>query len=93
MYLSIYEYLAKGIEPCGIHTIDMIMDNKIDFSKVLKVAMDKKKLTQLEFSNKLGIRQSQISNWLNKKSLPGYYSIRQICLTLDISADELLELN
>jgi transcriptional regulator with XRE-family HTH domain len=71
----------------------MFMDNKIDFSRVLKTAMEKKKLTQLAFSRKLGIRQSQISNWLNKKSLPGYYSIRQICIILDISADELLELS
>jgi transcriptional regulator with XRE-family HTH domain len=55
--------------------------------------MEKKGYTQLEFSKKLGIRQSQISNWLNKKSLPGYYSIRLISLILEISADELLELN
>jgi transcriptional regulator with XRE-family HTH domain len=71
----------------------MAMENKNDFSKILKTAMAKKKLTQSEFSKKLGIRQSQISNWLNKKSLPGYYSIRQICIILGVSADELLELN
>jgi len=69
------------------------MENKTDFALVLKNAMGKKSLTQLEFSKKLGIRQSQISNWLNKKSLPGYYSIRQICIVLGISSDELLELN
>jgi transcriptional regulator with XRE-family HTH domain len=71
----------------------MDMENKSYFSKILRTAMEKKKLTQSEFSKKLGIRQSQISNWLNKKSLPGYYSIRQICIILGISADELLELN
>jgi transcriptional regulator with XRE-family HTH domain len=71
----------------------MVMENRNDFSKILKIAMDKKNFNQLEFSKKLGIRQSQISNWLNKKSLPGYYSIRQICIILEISADELLELN
>jgi len=55
--------------------------------------MEKNNLNQLELSELLGIRQSQISNWLNAKSLPGYYSIRVLCEKLKVSADCLLEIN
>jgi transcriptional regulator with XRE-family HTH domain len=69
------------------------MEQTINFKRILKNAMKKKGLNQLTFAKLLGVRQSQVSNWLNGKSLPGYYSVRQICIVLNISADELLELN
>lgn len=50
-------------------------------------------LNQMEVSEMLGVRQSQVSNWINGKSLPGYYSIKMICEKLKVSADFLLEIN
>ena len=60
------------------------------FDKILKELMKNKGLNQLQLAGLLGIRQSQISNWLNGKSLPGYYSIKLLCEKLKVSADTLL---
>jgi len=69
-----------------------IKSMNINFPKILKDVMEKNNLNQLQLSEILGIRQSQISNWLNAKSLPGYYSIRVLCEKLSVSADDLLEI-
>ncbi len=61
--------------------IDILKDIMIDFN-----------LNQTEFAKKLGIKQSQISEWLSGKSKPGYDSIKAICLALGISADRVLGL-
>lgn len=65
---------------------------KINFGKILGEIMKKRGLNQLELAHLLGIRQSQISNWLNGKSLPGYYSLKIICEKLETSANVLLEM-
>ena len=62
------------------------------FFEILKEIMKAKGINQLELANLLGVRQSQVSNWLNRKSLPGYYSIRMMCIKLNVSSDYLLEL-
>ena len=67
-------------------------DMEINFPTILKDLMDQKKLNQLQLSEVLGIRQSQISNWLNGKSLPGYYSIRILCQKMNLNANQILEL-
>jgi len=60
------------------------------FDKILKELMKNHRLNQLQLAELLGVRQSQISNWLNGKSLPGYYSIKLLCEKLKVSANELL---
>ena len=69
-----------------------LINMKINFSKILRDVMEQNTLNQLQMAEMLGVRQSQVSNWLNGKSLPGYYSIRMICTKLNVSADYLLEL-
>lgn len=61
-----------------------------NFSQILSKIMMERNLNQLELAKMLGIRQSQISNWLNEKSHPGYYSIKILCEKLKVSADFLL---
>jgi len=61
----------------------------MNFAVVLKNIMTTRKLNQLELAEILGIRQSQISNWLNSKSLPGYYSIKMMCEKLGIEPNYL----
>ena len=68
--------------------LKIVMDN---FGKILRDIMEKKGLSQLGLSKLLGIRQSQISNWINNKSLPGYYSLKLLCEKLKVSADNLLD--
>ena len=54
--------------------------------------MEERKLNQLTLARILGCRQSQISNWLNEKTVPGYHSIILLCRKLNVSADLLLGL-
>ena len=61
------------------------------FDKVLREIMKQRDFNQLQLAELLGIRQSQISNWLNGKSLPGYYSLKLLCDKLKVSADSLLQ--
>lgn len=49
-------------------------------------------LNQSQLASKLGLKQSQVSEWLKDKSKPGYNNIKLICQTLEISADRLLGL-
>lgn len=65
----------------------------INFGKIMQDIMTASNLNQMEVSEMLGVRQSQVSNWINGKSLPGYYSIKMICEKLKVSADFLLEIN
>ena len=65
---------------------------EINFSNIVKEIMEQRKLNQLQLSDILGIRQSQISNWLNGKSLPGYYSIKTLCEKLGVTANYLLDI-
>ena len=62
--------------------VDILKDMMIDFN-----------LNQSQLAEKIGLKQSQISEWLKGKSKPGYDSIKAICIALGISADRLLGLD
>ena len=64
----------------------------MEFIDILKDIMIEKNLNQTQLANLIGIKQSQISEWLKGKSKPGYDSLKSICIALDISADEILGL-
>ena len=68
-----------------------LAQNSTMFSTTLRQLMKEKKLNQLQLAEILQIRQSQISNWLNGKSLPGYYSLKLICEKLGVTAEQLLQ--
>lgn len=65
----------------------------MDFIEILKEIMIDYDLNQSKFAQKVGVKQSQVSEWLSGKSKPGYDSIKAICIALDLSADRLLGLN
>ena len=65
----------------------------MDFIDTLKDIMIDFNLNQTQLAEKIGFKQSQVSEWLKGKSKPGYDSIKAICLALDIFADRLLGLN
>ncbi len=62
----------------------------MDFIDILKDIMIDYNLNQSQLASKIGLKQSQISEWLKGKSKPGYDNLKAICLALDISADRLL---
>lgn len=53
--------------------------------------LDKRGMTQLEFSKKTGISQSTISDWRRKGTNPSADKIMIICEVLDVSPYELLQ--
>ena len=62
----------------------------MEFSKILKSIMLEKALNQVQLAQKIGVKQSQVSEWLKGKSKPGYDNLKAMCVALDISADRLL---
>lgn len=63
---------------------------KLSFSEILQEIMFEKSLTQVAVAEKIGVKQSQVSEWLKGKSKPGYDSLKAICENLGISADRIL---
>lgn len=63
----------------------------MEFTKILKDLMRiNNNLTQTELAKKIGLKPSQVCEWLNGKSKPGYDSLKALALALDVSADVLL---
>ena len=59
------------------------------FREILKELMKSKNYNQLFLARKMGIRQSQVSNWLHGKSLPSYESTMLLCSTFSIDPNTL----
>ncbi len=65
----------------------------MEFKDILRELLDEYELTQTAFANIIGVKQSQISEWLKGKAKPGYDNIKAILLNFDISAEFLLGIN
>lgn len=63
-----------------------------NFKDILKDFLIDKNLTQTEFAKVVGIKQSQVSEWLSGKAKPGYDMLKQISQAFNISADYFLGL-
>ena len=61
-----------------------------NFAEILKGLMKERNMIQVELADALGVRQSQVSNWVASKSLPGYKSLKRLSEFFGISADKLL---
>ena len=61
------------------------------FSKALEKLMKERGLNQTQIADILGVRQSQISNWLNGKSQPTYGSIDLLRKKMKIEVASLFE--
>ena len=64
----------------------------MDFIEILKDIMVEYNLNQSQLAKMIGVKQSQISEWLKGKSKPGYDNLKSICIALGISGDRLLGL-
>ena len=63
----------------------------MEFTKILKDLMKiNNNISQTELAKKMGLKPSQICEWLNGKSKPGYDSLKALALALNVSADVLL---
>lgn len=61
-----------------------------DFSEILKDFMSENNLTQVAFAQIIGVKQSQVSEWLKGKAKPGYDTLKTMALAFNISADYFL---
>ena len=57
-----------------------------EFKEILKDFLQEKNLTQVAFAKKIGVKQSQVSEWLNGKAKTGYDILKSISLSFNISA-------
>lgn len=63
-----------------------------EFNEILRDFLKENDLSQVKFAGIVGIKQSQVSEWLKGKAKPGYDTLKQICLAFDIPADFFLGL-
>ena len=61
-----------------------------NFSEILKDFLAENNLTQVTFAKTVGVKQSQVSEWLKGKAKPGYDTIKTMALAFNISADYFL---
>lgn len=60
------------------------------FDEILKEFLLIKNLTQTAFALAIGVKQSQVSEWLKGKAKPGYDTLKRISLAFNVSADYFL---
>ena len=61
-----------------------------EFKTILCEFLKEYSLTQQQFANKIGVKQSQVSEWLKGKAKPGYDTLKSMATAFDISADYFL---
>lgn len=64
----------------------------MSFYEKLKAARKDAGLTQKQFADMLGVYQKDISRWETGEVSPSIETLKEICIQLKTSADELLEL-
>ncbi|MBQ3220424.1 MAG: helix-turn-helix transcriptional regulator [Clostridia bacterium] len=61
--------------------------NGLEFRDILKNFLKENDLTQTKFASIVGIKQSQVSEWLKGKAKPGYDILKQMSKAFGVSAD------
>lgn len=65
----------------------------MEFTYILKNILILNGFSQKEFAKIIGVKQSQVSEWLKGKAKPGYDSLKAMVLNLpNVTANELLGL-
>ena len=63
---------------------------EFDFKEILKDFLEENNLTQVAFAKTIGVKQSQVSEWLKGKAKPGYDILKRMAIAYEISADYFL---
>ena len=61
------------------------------FQRMLAELMTENKISQQDLAEAIGVRQSQISNYLSGKCLPSYYQIQALSNFFNVSADQIVD--
>ncbi len=62
----------------------------LSFEEILEEFLINNNLTQTAFANAVGVKQSQVSEWLKGKAKPGYDILKRMSLAFGVSADYFL---
>ncbi|MBQ8308315.1 MAG: helix-turn-helix transcriptional regulator [Clostridia bacterium] len=62
----------------------------LEFKEILTNFLKENELSQTKFARMVGVKQSQVSEWLSGKAKPSYDLLKQISLAFGISADYFL---
>lgn len=60
------------------------------FTGRLKEALEKKKMSKIEFAKQMNVTPTSVSHWLNDGRTPNAYYLNKMCDVLKVSADYLL---
>ncbi|MBO5304805.1 MAG: helix-turn-helix transcriptional regulator [Clostridia bacterium] len=60
---------------------------QLEFKEILADFLIENNLTQTAFATKIGIKQSQVSEWLKGKAKPGYDMLKAMSIAYGKSAD------
>lgn len=63
---------------------------RLEFSKRLYKMLDRRRITQLELSQRTGISPVMINRYLHRKVTPSIYNVNKIARALGCSIDELI---
>ena len=63
------------------------MEKQKEFKEILKNFLKENNLTQTNFAKIIGVKQSQISEWLHGKAKPGYDLLKNMSEAFEVSAD------
>ena len=63
---------------------------EISFAEILEEYLINNNLSQTEFARRVGVKQSQVSEWLKGKAKPGYDILKRMAITCGVSADYFL---
>lgn len=67
-----------------------VMTTTVEISKKIAEAIRQSGLTQKEIADKIGVRQQQISSYLQGRTLPALDTLSRLCAVLDLDANEIL---
>ena len=65
---------------------------ELQFKDILKSFLKEYSLSQTAFASMIGVKQSQVSEWLKGKAKPGYDNIKAMVLAFQIPAEYFLGL-
>lgn len=60
------------------------------FEDILRDFLIENSLTQVAFASAIGVKQSQVSEWLKGKSKPSYDILKRMSLAYNVSSDYFL---
>ena len=64
----------------------------MEFPAILSEFLKENNLTRTEFAARIGVKPSQVSEWLKGKAKPGYDNLKQMAVAFGISSDYFLGL-